>query len=254
MRRFYNFIQTDADNVELDIYGDIVNGEKWIYDVFGMECTDQVEFKKELDSISAKNIKVYINSNGGDPFAALTIHNLLKRHPANITVQIDGLAASAATIIVCAGDRVLMPSGAMMLFHDIRVGLMGWYNADELRGIAESNDQVAKGIAEAYTTKSHLPEKQLLKLLDGENWRTAKECKELGFVDEILYEQPMNVVNAGKFVIVNSIVHDFGRFKANPFLVPDPPPPEKPPDTTPDPTLLQKQRERFYITRKKINQ
>lgn len=253
MRRFYNFVQIDADNAELDIYGDIVNGDKWIYDAYGMECTDQVDFKKQMDALgSVKNIKVYINSNGGDPFAALTIYNLLKRHPANVTVQIDGLAASAATIPVCAGDRVLMPAGDMMLFHNIRVGLLGWYTGDELRDIAQSNDQVEKGIAEAYATKSTLPEKQLLKLLDGENWRTAKECRDLGFVDEILYEQKTApVVNAGRYVVINSIAHDLGRYKANPFLPTDPPIPAEP---NPEPALLLKQQARFYNLRKKINQ
>lgn len=255
MRKFYNFTKLSETDAELNIYGDIVNGEKWFYDLFDMQCTDAVEFKKELDALGGvRNLKVFINSNGGDPLAALNMYSLLKRHPATVTVQIDGLAASAATIIVCAGDKVLMPAGAMMMFHNVKVGIMGYYKADELRELADGNEQIEKSIAEAYAVKSNLPEKQLAKLLDGENWKTAQECAELGFVDEVLYKQPVDVQNSfgGKFVLVNGICHDFSRFTMNPF---ETPPPEKPKGeiSPPDPTLLQKQRERFYNLRKKIN-
>lgn len=255
MRKFYNFTKLSETEAELNIYGDIVNGEKWFYDWLDMECTDQVEFKKELDQLGGvKNIKVYLNSPGGDPFAAMTMCNLLKRHSATITIQIDGLAASAATLIVCAGNRVLAPAGAMMMFHNVKVGIMGYFTADKLRELADGNDKIEKAIAEAYATKSKLPEKELAKLLDGENWKTAKECKALGFVDEILYEQEVDFQNAGQFCIVNSIAHDFSRFKMNPFAVQTDPPsnPPKPIDQHPDQALLQ-QKERFYNLRKKIN-
>jgi ATP-dependent protease ClpP protease subunit len=251
MRKFYNFVKLSETDAELNIYGDIVNGEKWLYDLFDVQCTDSVEFKRELDALGGiRNLKVYVNSPGGDPFAAFTMYSHLKRHPAQVTVQIDGLAASAATIIVCAGDKVLMPAASMMLFHDVRVGMMGYFTADELRQLADGNDQIEKAIASAYATKSGLPEKQLQKLLDGENWRTAKECKELGFVDDILYEQKISVTNAAQFCIVNSLAVDMSRFKQNPFKPPDKP---ENPDQSSQTEALTEQRRRFFNIRKKIN-
>ncbi len=253
MRKFYNFVKLSETDAELNVYGDIVNGEKWLYDAFDMECADAVEFKKELDAMGAiRNLKVYINSPGGDPLAAFTMYSHLKRHPASVTVQIDGLAASAATIIVCAGDKVLMPAGSMMLFHDVKVGIMGYFTAEKLREMADGNDQIEKAIAQAYATKSGLPERQLQKLLDGENWKTAKECKELGFVDEVLYEQQPVFRNAGQFCIVNSLAFDMSRFKTRP------PELEPEPDNTDDQSTqaeaLLAQRKRFFNTRNKINQ
>lgn len=253
IRKFYNFTQISETDVELEIYGDIVNGDKWLYDAMQMQCTDAVEFKKELDALGGiRNMKVFVNSPGGDPFAALNMYSLLKRHPATVTVQIDGLAASAATIIVCAGDKVIAPAGAMMMFHNVKVGIMGYFKAGELRDLATGNDQIEKAIAEAYSAKSSLPEKELAKLLDGENWRTAKECKALGFVDEVLYEQAKDPIlqNAGKFVIVNSLAVDMSRFALNPFALP-PPEPEKP-NTQAE--ALSNQTRRFFNTRLKINQ
>jgi ATP-dependent protease ClpP protease subunit len=217
--KFWNIVNSSEDEADLYVYGEIVNGDKWIYEFFGIEATDQVEFIKELNALGTKkNINVYINSPGGDVFAAQTIHNVLKRNPANITVYIDGIAASAASIIAMAGDKVIMPINATMMIHDPMLGLMGYFNATELGDMKDTLDQIKNSIVAAYMTKTKLSEKEIAKLMKDETWMTGKQAVELGFADEVLYDQSVEVVNVGKYAIINSLSVDMSKMKRNPFI------------------------------------
>lgn len=255
MRKFYNFSKTGETSAELNIYGEIVNGDKWLYEQFGVEAVDQLEFIRELEAMGRiTDLTLYINSTGGDVFAAQTMHNVLKRHNAKVTGVIDGLCASSACIIACACDTLKMPLNAQMMFHDVMTGLMGYYSAEQLRDQADVLDQVRGGIVAAYMTKSGKTEKELAKLMKGENWLTAKQCLEYGFADEVLYEKQTAIVNAGQFCIVNSIAHDLSKFEANPFADPAEPKPTEQLDQPPQDEALNIQRKRFFNTRSKINQ
>ncbi|MFM1655643.1 head maturation protease, ClpP-related [Brevibacillus sp. B_LB10_24] len=217
--KFWNLVNTDSENADLYVYGTITNGDGWIYEWFGMEATDQVEFIRELNALGTKkNINVYINSDGGDVYAAHTIHNVLKRNPANITVYIDGIAASAASIIAMAGDVVKMPVNSTLMIHDPLIGISGYFNAQDLAGMKDVLDQVKNGIVAAYAAKSDLPEKEIAKMMSKETYLTAKEAVEKGFADEVLYDKQIEVVNAGKYVIVNSLSFEMDRLKGNPML------------------------------------
>lgn len=217
--KFWNLVNTDNENADLYVYGTITNGDGWIYEWFGMEATDQVEFIRELNALGTKkNINVYINSDGGDVYAAHTIHNVLKRNPANITVYIDGIAASAASIIAMAGDVVKMPVNSTLMIHDPLIGISGYFNAQDLDGMKDLLDQVKNGIVAAYAAKSNITEKEISKMMSRQTYLTAKEAVEMGFADEILYDKQIEVVNAGKYVIVNSLSFELDKLKGNPIL------------------------------------
>ncbi|GIP40777.1 ATP-dependent Clp protease proteolytic subunit [Paenibacillus sp. J31TS4] len=165
---------------ELYIYGEIA-----AYQWEDSDTTAQ-SFKKELDDLGdIKTLNVYINSPGGSVFQGQAIHTILKRHKARVVVHIDGVAASIASVVAMAGDKVSMPANAMMMIHNPWTIAMG--NAQELRKQAESLDKIRESIIEAYLSKAgqSLSRDKLTELLDAETWLTAKECYDYGLCNEI---------------------------------------------------------------------
>ncbi|WP_238649753.1 head maturation protease, ClpP-related [Paenibacillus piscarius] len=217
--KFWNMVSTSEDEAELYVYGPIVNGDGWVYEYFGEEVSDKVAFVRDLNALGAKkNITVYINSDGGDVYAAHTIHNVLKRNKAAITVYIDGIAASAASVIAMAADKLIMPVNATLMIHDPLIGISGYFNAEDLAGMKDLLDQVKNSIVAAYMIKSNLTDKEISKLMSNETYMTGKQALEMGFADEVLYDKTVEVVNAGKYAIVNSLAVDTSKMKNNPFL------------------------------------
>lgn len=128
---------------------------------------------------------VWLNSPGGDCVAAAQIYNMLKEYPGNITIKIDGIAASAASLIAMAGDEVLMSPVSMMMIHNPMTAAIG--NADEMQKAAAMLDEVKDSIINAYELKTGLTRAKLSHLMDDETWMNAAKAVELGFVDGILY-------------------------------------------------------------------
>lgn len=156
----------------------------YIYDEISKWGVNAAEFVKQLNEITAKTIKLYINSPGGNVFDGVTIYNALKRHSSKIYVTIDGLAASIASVIALAGDTVDIASNGMMMVH--RAWTYGYGNANDLRGMAATLDKIDSGvIVSTYQAKTGMEESDLIKLMDAETWLTAQEAKEYGFVDTI---------------------------------------------------------------------
>lgn len=168
-----NSAAEDNTPAELLIYGYI--GE-W-------DEVSSADVVKQLKAITSDTINVRINSYGGSVFTAQAILSSLKRHPANVTVYIDGIAASAATIIAMAGDKIIIPSNAMMMIHNPWTFAAG--DADELRDIAEMMDKVRDSILAAYSEKTGLSNERLIELMNDETWLSADEAVALGFADEV---------------------------------------------------------------------
>lgn len=167
------------DRVEIFIYSDIG------YDIWEDKSTAQL-FAEELKSVGdVKNIDLHINSNGGDVFDGQAIHTLLKNHKGYVTAYIDGLAASIATVIAMAADKVVMPKNAMMMIHNAWTGLYG--NAGDLRKMADDLDHINDTIVNTYLSKAKdkTDEKTIRDLMDKESWLNAEECFNLGLCDEI---------------------------------------------------------------------
>ncbi len=213
--KFWQFKDLSETEAELLLYGEIASQKPWWDD--GDTVTPK-QFAEELKNLGDKsNITVRINSKGGDVFAAHAIYTQLKLNPANITVIVDGLAASAAAIIAMAGDVIKIPSNAMMMIHNPSVGLLGYYKAEELEKLADTLEQVKESIINAYLTKTGLDRKTLSKMMDEETWMTGQEAVEKGFADEVLFQEVQAMVN-GNIMIVNNISHDLSKFKKRPLV------------------------------------
>jgi ATP-dependent protease ClpP protease subunit len=169
-----NQTNTSAD---LFIMGDIVSDEwgKWSDDD---TCpSDIVDFLKNLENVS--EINLHINSGGGSVFAGISIYNMLKRNNATITTYIDGIAASFASVIACAGDKIVMPKNATFMIHKPSNGyFLTMMNADDLRKDADTLDTCQKSILNTYMTKvkDGITEEQINSLINEESWMVGDEA------------------------------------------------------------------------------
>ena len=140
-------------------------------------------FQKELDA-GTGNITVWINSPGGDVFAAAQIYNMLMEYKGDVTVKVDALAASAASVIAMAGTLVLMSPVGMMMIHNPMTIAIG--DSREMQKAGEMLDEVKESIMNAYEIKTGLSRARISHLMDAESWFNAKKAVELGFADGIL--------------------------------------------------------------------
>lgn len=193
-------------NSEILLYGPIAGESSW----WGDEVTPR-SFAEDLESLGGRDVTVRINSGGGDVFAAHAIHNQLVAYKGRVTVVIDGLAASAATIIAVAGDRIIMPSNALFMIHNPAIGLSDYYGAAELLKAAEALNTIKGSIVAAYRKRCKASAEELAAMMDAETWMGAAECLEKGFVDEI--QGSVSPVLNGSSLIVNSVNFDMKNFK-----------------------------------------
>ena len=179
MDKFWNFIKNEeTSETELYFEGPI-SSSTW----YGDELTPAL-FKDELNKHPG-NLTVWISSPGGDVFAASQIYTMLKNHKGRITVKIDSLAASAASVVAMAGDETLIAPTALMMIHDPSTCAMG--NKADMEKAIILLDEVKESIINAYETKSHLSRNKIAKLISDETWLNAKKAHEMGFVDGILF-------------------------------------------------------------------
>lgn len=140
-------------------------------------------FKDELNGGNG-DITVWINSPGGDCVAAAQIYNMLRDYEGNVTVKVDGIAASAASVIAMAGDKVLMSPVSMLMIHNPMTVAYG--SSDEMQKAIEMLSSVKDSIVNAYEIKTGLSRSKLSHLMDSETWMDANKAVELGFADDIL--------------------------------------------------------------------
>lgn len=193
-------------NSEILLYGPIAGERSW----WGDEVTPR-SFAEDLESLNGKDVTVRINSGGGDVFAAHAIHNQLIAYKGKVTVVIDGLAASAATIIAVAGDRIIMPSNALFMIHNPAIGLSDYYGVEELAQAVNALNAIKDSIVAAYRKRCKVSAEEIAAMMDAETWMGAAECLEKGFVDEI--NGSVTPVLNGNSLIVNSVQFDTCKFK-----------------------------------------
>jgi len=154
-----------------------------IYDEIGLWGVTAMQFIADLKAIDAQQIRLFINSPGGSVFDALAMYNALRQHPAEIEVVVMGVAASAASIVAMAGNKIVMPENAFMMIHNPLN--MAYGNADELREMADVLDKIAASLIATYAARTGLPDEEIKTLLDAETWLSAAEAVEKGFADEL---------------------------------------------------------------------
>lgn len=168
----------------LELYGTIAE-ESWFDD----DVTPKM-FKEELNA-GEGDITVWINSPGGDCVAASQIYSMLMDYKGNVTIKIDGIAASAASVIAMAGTKVLMAPTALMMIHN--PATMAFGDHEDMQKAIEMLDEVKESIINAYELKTGQSRAKLSHLMDAETWMNANKAIELGFADDILTDEKLAV-------------------------------------------------------------
>ncbi|MEM8494441.1 MAG: head maturation protease, ClpP-related [Planctomycetota bacterium] len=175
---------TNDGNAELLVYGEI--GDP--YDgITGRQVAELVATVAK----DAEVINVRINSRGGSASEGVAIHNVLLQHPARIEVDVDSIAASAASVIAMAGDTIRMGPATLMMIHGPRAGLQGYYTGAELLEAAEYLDKTANSVAEIYAGRSGKPLGEIIQLLESTSWFDGQEAIEAGFATEVTDRPPV---------------------------------------------------------------
>jgi len=176
----------------VNIKGPIVsNSDYSIYEWFGIEATCPKIVHDAIEKANGEDLEVIINSGGGSVFPASEIYTALRDYAGNVIVKIVGLAASAASVVAMAGTKVLMSPTAQMMIHNVTTYAEGDYR--DMEHTAEILKNANDTIANAYRLKSGKTQEELLALMDNETWMTAQKAKELGLIDEIMFEDDVQL-------------------------------------------------------------
>lgn len=177
LKRDIRFEAKENNEYKLSIYGSIGG---W----FSENNAESV--RRKLQDVKAEKIHVHINSGGGSAFDGVAICNMLKQHTAEIIIHIDGWAASAASVIAMAGDKIIMPSNTMMMIH--QASTIEYGNADLFEKTAKDLRKIDSALAASYKGRFVGTEEELKQLLKDETWLTADEAVALGLADEVADE------------------------------------------------------------------
>lgn len=203
---------------KIDIKGDIVSDDAGsFYEWFGMSSTYPKLVQQAIDNDQDEEITLNIASNGGDVFAASEIYTMLKASGKRIVVNVQGLAASAASVISMAGDTVRISPTAHIMIHKASTGIVG--NSDDLEHQSTVLNSIDESIALAYEMKTGLKQPELLDLMAKETWLNAKTAVDKGFADEIMFfndEEEIMVTNAVHQLPSKSAIAKFKNMIATP--------------------------------------
>ena len=176
-RRFWNWVRNEDDTRTLTLNGTIAE-ESWFED----DVTPRM-FRDEL-SAGTGDVVIWINSPGGDCVAASQIYTMLMDYKGRVTVKIDGIAASAASVIAMAGTEVLMAPTSLLMLHNPLTVAIG--DTEEMQKAIAMLDEVKESIINAYELKTGMSRAKLAHLMDAETWMNAQKAIELGFADGML--------------------------------------------------------------------
>ncbi len=206
-KKFWNWVRNEDTGSRTLVLNGQISDETW----FGDEVTPGL-FREELNA-GEGDITVWINSPGGDVFAAAQIYNMLMEYPGNVDVRIDGIAASAASVIAMAGNKVSMSPVAMMMIHNPMTVAMG--DKKVMQQAIDMLDEIKESIINAYELKTGQSRTKIAHMMDAETWFNAKKAVELGFADDILYtgdsdkKDVPEAVLFGRLTVVNSFLGKF---------------------------------------------
>lgn len=238
--RFWNFAvdENEPEKIELRIEGDIISDDDaWFYEWLGIKGTSPNTFREELKKYEGKDITVWIDSYGGDVFAAAGIYNALMEHKGKITVKVDGKAMSAASVIAMAGGEILMSPVAIMMIHNPWMVVAG--DMQEMRHQADVLDSIKDALINAYQLKTGRARNKISQMMDDETYMSAKTAIKEGFADGMLYstkEMPEDVAALAfnRHSVMNAADAGIKRFcELKQKLKPEEPPkPEEPENET----------------------
>lgn len=177
--------EVDGDSSKIIIYGDI--GDYW------WDSTSAADVERALKGIEADTIHVHLNSPGGDAFDGISIYNQLKNHSAKIIIHVDGLAASAASIIAMAADELIMNVGSMLMIHEASTFAFG--TKADIKKTLNALEGIDKSIADIYMTRFEGEREEIETMIVNETWFTATEAVDVGLADAVneTVEEPEEV-------------------------------------------------------------
>ena len=212
-RKFWNWVRNEGEKRILLLDGEI-SDETW----WGDEITPQM-FRSELNAVEG-DIDLWINSPGGDCYAAAQIYNMLMEYKGNVAVKIDGIAASAASVVAMAGSTVEMSPVATIMIHNPMTVSIG--DTHEMERTITFLAEIKESIINAYELKTGLSRAKISRLMDAETWMNAKKAVELGFADSVLYadaQRPVTDMEDGlifsRAAVTNSLLSKFGQGTQN---------------------------------------
>lgn len=177
-RKWFEIRNATATSADVFIYDEI--------GYFGITAGDVI---KQLNELKVGTLNVHINSPGGSVFDGFAIYNALHSHPAKVLVQIDGIAASIASVIAMAGDEISMAENAMVMIHRPSCMAMGY--ANELRAQADVLDKLHENIAQVYVARTGMALDAVNAAMENETWYSSGECKALGFCSAVIASKKM---------------------------------------------------------------
>lgn len=181
MNKFWNWTKNEETGERTLRFDGMISDDEWLADIFGGKTARQ--FREELNS-GEGDISVWINSEGGDCQAGAQIYNMLKDYKGKVTIKIDAVALSAASVVAMAGDVIEISPVGLIMIHNPWTYSEG--DAAEMKTAAKMLDEVKESIINAYELKTHLPRTKLAKMMDDETWMHAYKAVELGFADKII--------------------------------------------------------------------
>lgn len=207
-RKFINSAVIKDDVGIIELWGDIFEERPrdwWTDEELDIQCITPKDFKEALANVTnASKIELHLNSCGGDATVGLTIGNLIKKSNKHFTCIVDGLAASAAFTIAMSCDEVQVYKSSILMLHEVKSLLWGYYGNEDLARIENGNDSYNRATASVYADKSGMSTTQILNLMRKETWMTGQDAIDYGFADSIVQtekgNQPLNIemVNKGR--------------------------------------------------------
>ena len=207
MKKFWNWV--DGEEERTLYFDGYIAQDSWFDD----DITPK-KFKAELTS-GTGDISVWLNSPGGDVFAASQIYTMLKEYEGKVTVKIDGIAASAASVIAMAGDEVCMSPVGFIMVHNPAAMIFG--EAADLQSAIKMLNEVKESIINAYEQRTGLPRSKISSMMDAETWFSAQKAVELGFADTILYAPQQAAAAEGyifdRMTVTNALIRKLPKAK-----------------------------------------
>lgn len=222
------FAVTDlgGGDAELVLYGDVMGDEPrdlWTGEPTGEQAVSTERINAELERLrGASRVTVRLNSCGGDAFAGIAIYNTLKGLDADITVRIEGIAASAASVIACAGDTVVAMPGSIFMVHDPACALFGFYGAADLELIKADLEATHRALCGIYAQKTGMDEASVEEMVRAETWLVGHEICDAGFADEYDSHEAADLDEVGEQdeegAVINGVRHDMRAYRRVPDL------------------------------------
>lgn len=214
--------QTDGSPAEIVLYGDVVEAtpvDWWTGEPINGNF---IALDAVLDALStiadAEDVTVRLNSSGGDLFSGVAIHNMLKGMNARKTVIVEGLAASAASVIMCAADTVKVYPGSMVMVHNVASGLWGFYSTNDLKDVIRDHEACELSIKRIYAEKTGKSDDELQAMIDATTWLVGQDAVDAGFADEVIDGGPEMEVD-GDFINVAGVRHSIAALGKLPGFI-----------------------------------